>query len=130
MAKKANKFFPIAVPLYRLTVLVTWEADGNEIAKFANKNGCQVANRFPTDFKENADDALGLCMKFSNDNPDVLVWLRQKPKKASTYATLYHELYHAVDDISKSRNLADEPEARAYLFEYLADRCNQKFWPK
>lgn len=130
MAKKSTKFLPLDLPLYRLTVLVTWESSGAEIAKFAAKHNCTVAPRFIEDFKEAAGDALGLCMKFSNDNPDVLVWLKQKPKTASTYATLYHELYHAVDDISKSRNLADEQEARAYLFEHLADRCNKKFWPK
>lgn len=126
----AKKFFPITIPLYRLTVVVTWESDGTKIAKVAAKHGCPVATRFVGDFKENAEDALGLCMKFSNDNPDVLVWLRKKPNTASSYATLYHELYHAVDSISESRNLRDEQEARAYLFEHLADRCNKHFWPK
>lgn len=129
-AKKQPKFLPLEIGIYRLHVVVTWETTAEEIAAYAAKHNCRVASHFTKDFKDNAGDALGLCMSLSNDSSDVLVWLDKKPSSASSYATLYHELYHAVDSISKSRNLGDEQEARAYLFEYLAHECNKAFWPK
>lgn len=129
-AGQSPKFLAINLALYRLHVIVTWETTGAEIAEFARQHGCRVSDRFVPDFNEQASDALGLCMAFHNDYPDVLVWLSKKPTKASSYATLYHELYHAIDSVSKSRNLADEPEARAYAFEYLVNECNRFFWPR
>lgn len=123
---KLPKFLAINLAIYRLHVVVTWETKGEEIAQYAQAHGCVVSPRFVQDFTEESRDALGLCMKFSNDNPDVLVWLSTRPSTSATYATLYHELYHAVDEVSKSRNLADEPEARAYAFEYLVSQVGTK----
>lgn len=126
---KSNKFLAINLAVYRLHVIVTWDTSAEEIAEYSEAHGCDVSKRFVSDFKEHAEDALlGLCMKLHNENPDVLVWLKQRPRRASDYGTLYHELYHAVDDISKSRNLDDEAESRAYIFEYLVTEANKFFW--
>jgi len=128
MSRKEN-FLSINVEIYRLHVVVTWETKAEQIAIYAKKHGITVAKRFIDDFEENSREALGLCMKFENDNPDLIVWMERRPKKASEYATLYHELYHAVDSISESRNLDKEEEARAYVFEYLVTQANKFFWP-
>lgn len=116
--------------MYRLHVVVTWETKPEEIEKFAKAHGCDVATNFKKEFVENTKDAIGMCMEFSKSGPDVLVWLADRPKKTSSYGTLYHELYHAIDSISDSRNLANETEARAYLYEYLATEANRHLWQK
>jgi hypothetical protein len=127
---KSNNFLAINVAVFRMHVIVTWETEAEEIERYARKHKVEVAEKFVDEFKENTKDAIGVCMVFANENPDVLVWLRKRPRKASDYGTLYHELYHAVDNISESRNLKDEAEARAYAFEYLATEANKFFWSK
>jgi hypothetical protein len=127
---REHKFLPINMAMLRMHVIVTWETEAEEIESYARQHKVEVAKRFVEDFKENTKDAIGVCMVFDNENPDVLVWLRKRPKHATDYGTLYHELYHAVDNISESRNLDDEAEARAYAFEYLATEANKFFWNK
>lgn len=127
MSKQKAGFFLIPLPLYRMHVLVTWGTSGDEIAKYMKTKGVKATPRFEGDFKEATNGALGLCMKFDNEYPDLLVWLAKQPKDLNSFHTLYHELFHAVDGISESRNLGDEPEARAYLFEYLVKVCDETF---
>lgn len=122
-----SKFLLINLPIYRLSVVLTWETDAQEIAKWTASQGVKVAPRFERDFKEASGDALGLCMSLDNKYPDMLVWLAKKPSNKDGFHTLYHELYHAVDGISENRNLGDEKEARAYLFEHLVTVCDETF---
>lgn len=129
MRKKKSKFLKIHLGIYRVGVLITWETTAKEIEDHIKDLGLDIAKSFQDDFNEATKDAVGLCIKPSNDYPDLVVWLAKGPKKASEYGTLYHELYHAVDSIAESRSLEDETESRAYIFEYLATEANRFFWP-
>ena len=128
MRSSGKNFLLINLAIYRLHVVVTWGTSAAQIVQYAKKHGYTPAKRFVAEFQEHTQDSIGLCMTFSNSNPDVLVWLRERPKRASDYGTLYHELYHAVDSVSESRNLAEELEARAYAYEYLVTEANRFFW--
>lgn len=130
MIRLTKKFLSINVGIYRLHVIVTWETTPAEISRYSKQHGVPVAKNFEKEFTENTKDAIGLCMELVKGNPDVLVWLAKQPKRATSYGTLYHELYHAVDSISDSRNLGDELEARAYLYEYLVTEANKFFWSR
>lgn len=119
-----KNFFNINVAIYRMHVVVTWGTTAEQIVRYVGQHNVTVGKDFVKQFREHTSDAIGLCMKFRNDNPDLLVWMGKRPRKASEFGTLYHELYHAVDSISESRNLKDEEEARAYVFEYLVAEAN------
>ncbi len=130
MKKKENKFIEINLAIYRCHCIVTWEQDVNKIIAWGKKNGItQLADDWKKVYQDNAV-GTGLAMEFGNNNTDVLVWLKEKPKKLSQYGVLYHELYHAVDRISEQHNLNPykEIEARAYMFEYLVNECNKILW--
>lgn len=127
--KKENKFIAINLAIYRMFVVVTWEPEVHKIANWANKNGTlKVTDEWITTFLKSKEKAIGCCLEFGKDNTDVLIWLKERPKKASQYGTLYHELYHAVDHITDTHNLSVEREARAYVYEYLIDECNRVLW--
>src|ERR1700745_1981689 len=122
-----NKFISINVEIYNCHVIVTWEHDIQKIIKYSEDHGCKLmSEEWKKNFLDNREEVTGLCMELGEKNTDVLVWLKEKPKKLSTFATLYHELYHAVDNISQSHNISPykEIEARAYLFEFLFKKCN------
>ena len=129
--RPASHFLEIYLAIYRLAVVVTWETSLGDILAFARRGKVEITReRWGKDFSEYADDphCNGLTMLLGDDNADVLVWLRHRPKKASEYGVLYHELFHAVQQIVKSRNLGDEIESPAFLFEYLANQCNKVLW--
>ena len=126
MKKGESRFLIIPIGVYRLHVVVTWEASIKKIIQFLKHHHAKVSKNFADEFLENTQDAIGLCMRYSDDNPDLLVWLQDRPRKTSQYGTLYHELYHAVDSIAESRAMEDEVESRAYVFEYLATEANRK----
>lgn len=78
-------------------------------------------------------DSLGFCCNYGEGNTDILIWIYKQPKKLSEYCVLYHELYHAVDLISKDKgfgNLDDLAlnEPKTYLFEYLFEKVSKKLW--
>lgn len=127
--KKESKYIVIQLAIYRCTVVVTWEQDIDKIIKFAIKHGCKIKPDWKGTFTTLSEGAMGVCVTLGEDNTDCLVWLKEKPLKASQYGTLYHELYHAVDHIAESHAMSmDEKEARAYLFEYLVNECNRVLW--
>ena len=124
----SNKFLSIPVEVYRLHVIVTWERNPAIIGDFCRKEGLEVASNFESEFKENCDKGtIGLCMWLKNDEPNVVIWLNDRPSSIAAFSTLLHELYHATDYISKARNLSEEEEARAYVFEYLSNYCLRAF---
>lgn len=120
----------IPVSIYRMTVAVFWEINLADALLYCKERGCSLSIKEAKEIVSFADGAAGLASNIGAKNTDVLVWLRERPRRASSYGTLYHELYHAVDYISASHKLSDEREARAYLFEYLATQCNRFFWGK
>lgn len=120
----------INVPLYALVVTVIWDVDMEGIKKYARRHKveAQLSEKWIKDVAKAMKDARGLCAHLGYNNTDVLVWLKERPTKATEYGVLYHELYHAVDWIARPHNLKKEIEARAYLFEYLVTECNKFLW--
>jgi hypothetical protein len=130
--KKEKKYIHIFLAIYRCTVLVTWEQDTRKIMRYCNNRGSTLGDSWKKDFEGARErGAVGLCIKLGEADtnvPDYLVWLKERPQKASQYGVLYHELFHAVDAVADSRAMWREPEARAFLFEYLVDCCNRVSW--
>lgn len=118
--------------VYRLTVIVAWEVSYITILNLARRRGVTVTpEKFGKDLlKIHESKATGYCLELGDDNDDVLVYLRHLPKKSYDYGTLYHELFHAVQFIMRSRNMKDELESPAYLYEHLATQCNKYFWAR
>src|SRR3990167_7026996 len=120
-----NRWIEIYVPIYKMSVIVTWEQDIDRIIKTAKKHGVKISNEWKGKFNKCSEGANGVCMIIGDANTDIIVWLKEKPLKASQFGTLYHELYHAVDNIAADHNLENEREARAYVFEFLVNKCNK-----
>lgn len=128
-----SRFLPIPLLQYRLHVIVTWETTVAEVAQWATRHGVtSITAGWRADIARNIDDdsCSGLTARLGDRNDDVLVWLRHRPRRASEYGTLYHELFHAVQAVARSRNLGAETESPAFLYEYLATRCNRALWPQ
>jgi hypothetical protein len=128
--KKENKFILINLAIFRCHCVVTWEQDVKEIVKWAKKHDVNsLKEDWVQTFNETTKVANGLCIDLGLGNTDILVWLKEKPKKMSQYGVLYHELYHAVDKIAEDHAMqTKETEARAYIFEYLTNECNKVLW--
>ena len=129
MKKNVHKLIEIFVTLYRLTVVIAWETDLREVLKFCQKR-CSLTEKEIQEIAEYGEEANGITVNLGEYNTDILIWLKKRPKKASEYGNLYHELHHATFHIAKSHNLNNEMEAQAYLYEYLATQANQYFWKK
>lgn len=133
-AKKPDAYLIIPLPLYKLHVVVAFGVTVEQAAKHARRRGCDlITDEWIKDVASFSDGAKGLCTNLGKGNTDVLVWLKNglyRDSKASEYDTLYHELFHAVDKITKTHNLHDEEECRAYIFGYLATECNKFFWAR
>ncbi len=125
-----RRFLEIPLSIYRLTVVVTWESALEEVLLFAGEHKVEITPQWREEFERHAKDATcsGFCITFGDDNSDLLLWLRKRPTKASEYGVLYHELFHAVRAVVRSRSLGAEEESPAFLYEYLATRCNQVLW--
>jgi hypothetical protein len=126
------RFIEITLTIYRLHVVVTWETTLRDVAAFAKRHSVLLSEGWRSDFTRIATDGTcnGFCMSLGDDNCDLLVWLRRRPRRSRDYGTLYHELFHAVQAIIKSRNLGAEIESPAFLYEYLATQCNRVLWQR
>ena len=119
----------IPVRVYKCHVIVTWEPDVKKIIIYAKRRKVKISDDWQREFTECQKKATGVTMTLGDDNTDVLVWLKTRPRKASEYGVLYHELYHATDRIAEDHNIK-EGEARAYIFEFLVNECNRVLWQK
>jgi len=139
MAKKKTKVeklnvLTIPIPLYRCSVVIFFGASLNGMIKTGIKHGIKEKS-FNTDWKrwieDNMGEGKGFAITYGKGNSDVLVWMWKRPRKLSEYAVLYHELYHATDQIAAHRHfqLNEEPdEPKAYLFEYLFRKVSEVLW--
>lgn len=60
-----------------------------------------------------------------------LVYMENKPERASDYALLMHEIYHAVENVSRNLGFGPGTEAdefRAYMIQWLSEKCFKKLW--
>jgi hypothetical protein len=138
---KVSRIKPIEiwVGVYRFGVVIfVGDTKVDDIVKFGLAKGLSKSI-FTKSWRESIEESFpvssGLCHTLGEDNTDIIIWLKDKPNKASEYGSLYHELYHAVDYIAhahdREHHLSDEDgnsEARAYLYEYLATEANKKLW--
>ena len=125
---RKDAYIIVDLRTYQCAVVVTWEPNIDTIIKHVIKKGVEISKEWKGRFTNCSQDADGVCMTLGDKNTDILVWLKNKPLKARSFGTLYHELYHAVDHIAASHNLETEREARAYIFEHLINACNQVLW--
>lgn len=128
MKKKESKYIEIFLAIYRCTVVITWEQNKQKIIKAMQRCGIHLTDDWQKDFHYYGEKATGVCMALGDGNTDILVWLKERPRKAKQYGVLYHELFHAVDILSDSHNLGGEKEARAFLYEYLVNEANRILW--
>lgn len=133
--KKSRRrgYIEIPVRVYRVCVIVAWGMSRRSLIALGKRHKVRItAKKWGADFDQVADDprAVGLCMEFGDDNTDILVWLRKRPRRCSEFGTLYHELHHAVAAIVASRNLYGEKESPAFLYEYLATEANRELWKR
>ena len=132
--KKLDAIF-IPVPLYRISVIVTFGLSLKDIIKLGIKSKIEE-KRFTNKWKKDVEELMvfpGFGIHYGEGNSDILIWLNKRPEKLSEYATLYHELYHAVDFIAHDKNFYTEDpnsEPKAYLFEYLFLKVSEILWPK
>jgi len=129
---RPRKYLVVHLSIFRVAVVVTWETDKAWIMNHARRHNIAateegIGKELSRHIEK--DGCLGLCVYFGDGNADVLVWLRERPERASQYGVLYHELHHAARRVSKDRNLKGA-EAEAFIFEYLANECNSFLWPK
>lgn len=128
----------IHLPVYAMTVIVFVDHSPEEIKKLAIKRGVNV-EAFTKDWMRGCEDAGneagGYCTTIGEKNRDVLVWVKKRPRTAREFGTLYHELYHAVDQIffdidRHSLGYAKDghSEPRAYLYQFLVNKCNNALW--
>lgn len=137
MARKKLDYIEIPVNIYRRTVVVFFGATAKEMCDFGKSRGIRDFSEESLKWMKEtiAGTAMGFTLNYGDDNPDILVWLRIRPRTASQFGVLYHELYHAVDFIAshtdeKNKWYSEDgmSEPRAFLFEYLANECNRKLW--
>ncbi len=124
---------PLHLAIFRLTVIVSWNIPVDRVLGYARLRGCEFSDEWKADLFKGINGAIGFCSNLGPGNSDVLVWVKHPLGRKSTsreFGTLYHELFHAVDKITKERNLHGEEEARAYIYEWLVTECNKFFWRK
>src|SRR3990167_4516275 len=114
-----KKILVIPLKIYRLNVVVCWEDPLEKFLKYARNRGCSIPDDEIAGILNSAKGASGIAVTIGKESTDVLIWMKKRPRKASEYGTLYHELYHAVDNITETHNLTGEKEARAFIYEYL-----------
>lgn len=131
----------IPVPIYRLHVVVFIGWTAEQVMANGRRHGIDRDQWTPTwerSLRNATETAQGYCSNFGgNQNADIIIWLRDRPRRASEYGTLWHELVHAVDRIAEHcdpGNRFDDgcghSEPRAFLYEYLAVRITQILWNK
>lgn len=130
--KKTNKYTIIEIPLiiYPVHMIVMMNTDYSEIKQHLISNKVSISPQFEKAIRGwlDAPNTKGYCCAYGyKENPDVLILLKSRPKKASEYGILYHEIYHATDRLSRSLGLIGF-ETKAYLFQYLITECNRVLW--
>lgn len=129
----------IRIHIYKIHLLLFIGHTAKEIVAMAKKRGVKD-DTFPKYWipeTQNTMDgnASGFCGHLGENNRDILIWLRKKPRVLSEFGVLYHEMIHAIDfifhDIDEQEKGFDKrgiSEARAYLYEYLIIEAQRKLW--
>lgn len=126
---KPKKYLQIPVEMYHLVVIIMWEMTMDEVFALCKEHGIIMDDDRHKELKEIMPAVGGFVSHIRENNTDILVWLEKKPKTPEQYKTLYHELYHATQDIVED-HLLEGQEAGAYIYEYLAGECLKCFEKK
>lgn len=82
------------------------------------KIGCSA--RFLRRFDLNFDEKGCRGQYYSDSQGGSVIWIESGRLDSETLSTIVHELHHAVyRSLGTRRGMQDEPEAQAYLIEYL-----------
>ena len=97
----------------------------------------RLKKRLPEDMRHEVEDEFcntefqAQTVMFSGGM--TAVWFRECPIKASQYALIAHEVFHAVDFLFQRINIKlsnDSNEAYAYLLQYITEQIYKKLWGK
>jgi len=127
----------IYLAIYRCTVVVFCGHTSQEMKSIIKKK-LDLPPKWYRDLEDITEENIGgATTTLGEKNRDVIVYLKKIPKVASEFGVLYHELYHAVDlvmsGIDKHNLCYDKDgmsEPRAYLYQYLVDKCHNVLWDK
>ncbi len=121
--------FVLHLAVYRRSVLIYWNTPAKVIFRDLEKKKIALTDSWRRSISDEiAGDAMGFSTQAGPHHPDKLVWLRAKPRAASTASVgcLVHEVSHAVDAIVAGLDHANlffakdgMSEPRAYLLEFV-----------
>lgn len=130
---KPVKYLRLECWPYKRQIVVMWECSAKATARRLRKIGAKIDKQWERDKAAviGSRTTQGFITHAGPpDSLDLLIWLRYRPRRADQFGVLLHELYHAVDRISRSVDAAfamtapdGDSEARAYLYEHLAAYC-------
>lgn len=123
-------YITIYLSIYRRSVVVFYNTDVDGILRVLEKK-IKVTDQLKTVLKDVYDEGgSGFTMSMQKGGADLMIILKEKPQDVPTVGVLLHELLHAVDTIAEQIDpghmMFDKTggsEARAYLFEYMANEC-------
>jgi hypothetical protein len=130
MRKNKSINFVIDYAVYPFELMVSF---GEDIEIFKKR----LRAKLPEDIRHEIDSEFGvdLCsgrtVMFSGGM--TAMWFREYPLKASQYALIAHEVFHAVDFLFQRINIKlsdDSNEAYAYLIQYITEQIYRKLWGK
>lgn len=84
-----------------------------------------VLNDFPK-WQERIKNQNSGLFCWNNEVSGCVLVLREAYDAWEYWETLMHEVHHIVDDFKNKKGLEKEPEAQAYLFEYLFHSLRRK----
>jgi len=124
MSKAQNFIIPLVI--YPFDIMFSVGQTDAELLKSVkryglNKSDIEEMLNMPTTI-------LGRTLMLLETN-HTFIRLKSKPKKASEYGTLQHEIFHAIDFILRKIGIslsADSDEAYAYLIGYLTEKIYEK----
>lgn len=123
-----SRAFVIDIPLYNRDLLVVF-GDTEYLAKQVSE-ACDIPLHEVYPIIDDIDGRSDGRYYFNVEQGSRFVWMPRVPKNPQEYATLAHEIFHAVfgimDEIGVSPS-EDSEEAYAYLIGYLTKEIYASF---
>jgi len=112
-------------------LVIVGVSDKKKVFRFLKKNRVNVdfskwvLEDF-SDWKENIDKKLEGMFCWKNGVGGVVLILRPPNDSWEYWEVLMHEIHHAVQHLAKQKDMFEELEAQAYLFEHLFRSIRKK----
>ena len=126
MSNPKSQNFIIPFIIYPFDVMVSVNQTDDELLKSVKQFGL---NRNDISEILNLHETVKARTLMLLTTNQTFIRLKSKPKKASEYGTLQHEIFHAIDFIFRKIGIslsADSDEAYAYLIGYLTEKIYEK----